>query len=214
MSKKLMITLAAAMALVLLIAGISSITRKNKTQEEESSVLTTGTEMIIVPSEMPEGINMQVPAGFTETNSPYYDKYFICNDASVIVTGEPLTLYGMDVKTYGESMKQQYREAADDFTLLSEEDTVVSEADCCLYEFTYAIKGEDAVQEMQCITAVVIKDERVYIVTCKSHRENFMNYRQAFRKMIESIQITGASPFSTDAAAGTQTEPAATEPTA
>ena len=211
MSKKLLITVAAAIILVVLIAGISAETHKNETAAEESSALKSGSEMIVVPSEMPEGITMQMPAGFTETTSPYYDKYFICDDASVIVTGEPLTIYGQDVRTYGESMKQQYQDTADDFLLLSEENTSVANADCCLYEFTYAIKGEDVTQEMQCLTAVVIKNERVYIVTCKSRRETFMKYRQPFRKMIESIQIADENS-SASAAAGTETtaaEPAA-----
>ncbi|MBR5362512.1 MAG: hypothetical protein IK134_04220 [Oscillospiraceae bacterium] len=209
MSQKLLITLAAAITLVILIAGISSLTHKHNTSSEESSEIVSGTEMIIVPSEMPERISLEVPAGFTETNSQYYEKYYVCNDASVIVTGEDLTIYGQDVKTYSEDVKAQYQNTADDFLLLSEEDTAVDGVDCRLFEFTYAIKGDGVSQEMQCMTAVIIKDERVYIVTCKSHRDTFMNYRQPFRKMLESIRIADEVFPSAGTAAAVQTDASA-----
>lgn len=205
MSQKLLITLAAAITLVILIAGISSLTHKQKKPEEESSEIVSGTEMIIVPSEMPDRISMEIPAGFTETNSPYYEKYYVCNDASVIVTGEELTIYGQDVKTYSEDVKAQYQNTADDFVLLAEEDTAVDGTDCRLFEFTYAIRGGDASQDMQCMTAVIIKDERVYIVTCKSHRDTFMNYRQPFRKMLESIRIADETFPAAGSSASAQT---------
>ena len=194
MSRKLLLTLAAAILLVVLIAGISAATRKQESTAEESSEAVSEEQIIIVPSAMPERISFEVPAGFTETASASYDKYYVMNDASVIVTGEDLKIYGQNVKTYGESVKEQYAQTADDFELISEETTAVSGVDCCLYEFTYAIKNTDASQGMQCITAVMIKDERVYIMTCKSHRENFPVYRQSFRKMIETIKIADDTP--------------------
>lgn len=211
MSKRLLLTFIAAIVMIVLIAGISALTRKQDPESDESSEITEGTQMIIVPSAMPERISLEVPAGFTETNSPSYDKYYIMNDASIIVTGETLTIFGQDVTSYGESVKQQYQQSADDFALFSEENTVVADVDCRLFEFTYAIKSADAVQEMQCLTAVIIKDDRVYIVTCKSHRDTFANYRQSFRRMIENIEIADESARSAGAVSETLTESAVTD---
>ena len=112
---------------------------------------------------------------------------------------------GQDVKTYSEDVKAQYQNTADDFVLLAEEDTAVDGTDCRLFEFTYAIRGGDASQDMQCMTAVIIKDERVYIVTCKSHRDTFMTYRQPFRKMLESIRIADETFPAAGSSASAQT---------
>ena len=206
MPQKLLIAFVAVVVLIVMIAGISSVSRKNDGAAEESSDIVDSTQTIIVPSEMPERISMEIPAGFTETASSYYDKYYVLNDASVIVTGEPLNMNSQDTKSYGEIVKSQYQQSVDDFVLLAEEETVVADVTCCLYEFTYAIKSADAVQEMQCITAVAIKDGQVYIVTCKSHRDSFMNYQQSFRTMIESIRIADADPVSSGSAAASQTQ--------
>ncbi|MBR3044529.1 MAG: hypothetical protein IKI45_08610 [Oscillospiraceae bacterium] len=204
MPQKLIVTLLAAVALVIVILGIMSMTKKKKPETaEESSAVISGTEMLIIPSEMPERISMDVDPAFTETNSAYYDKYYVCNDASVIVTGEKLSIYGQTVKEYGDSVLQQYQQTADDFALLSDETIPVSEVECRVFDFTYAVKSDDAQQNMQCTTAVLIKDEQVYLVTCKSHLENFSIYQTAFRRMIESIRIADASALTETTVTGT-----------
>lgn len=192
MTKKLVVTLLAAVVLVVVLLGVMTLTKDQNETAEESSEVISGTEILIVPSEMPERITMQVDPAFTETKSPNYEKYYICNDASVIVTGEELMMYGQTVETYGDSVLQQYRDTADDFTLLSDETVPVNEVDCRVFEFTYAIRSDEAQQNMECTTAVLIKDEHVYLVTCKSRLENYPTYRPAFRRMIESIQIADA----------------------
>lgn len=203
MSQKLLVTLFAAVVLVMLILGIMTLTHNRADKTEESSLIVSGTEILIVPSAMPERISMDVDPSFTETKSESYDKYYVCNDASVIVTGETLNIYGQNVRDYGDSVLQQYSASADGFTLLSDETVPVAKTDCRVLEFTYSIRSEDAEQKMQCTTAILIKDERVYIVTCKSHMENYALYRQTFRRMIESIQIAD-EPAAT-ASAGTET---------
>ena len=90
MTKKLVVTLLAAVVLVVVILGVMTLTKDQNETAEESSEVISGTEILIVPSEMPERITMQVDPAFSETKSPNYEKYYICNDASVIVTGEEL----------------------------------------------------------------------------------------------------------------------------
>lgn len=206
----------AVMLTVLIAAVIAGITllRGQQKNSEESSVTEelAGTQMVIVPSEMPERISFDVPAGFTETSSQYYDKYYVLNDASVIVTGEELILYGTPLEDYAEQIKQQYTQTAENFRLLSEEKPEINQRKCIVYEFTYDITGGDLKQTMECTTAVFLTAQDAYIITCKSHADSYQTYRGIFRKMIESVQIADRiDDLNTDStAAETQTLPDST----
>lgn len=189
MSNRVLAVLIAVLAVVLLIAGMS-VLNKNRGEESSESSHAVLTDVIIVPSEMPKRITFELPPGFTEKNSEAYDKYYVRDDASVIVTGEEMTIKGIRLDEYVDSVKAQYAQTADRYSLLSEQTVGLSGGvQCTVLEFTYSIIGEDAQQGMQCITAIMLKDNRSYIVTCKSRQESFSVYRSSFMRMIESIHI-------------------------
>ncbi len=206
MEKKGLIAIAVTVVIVLALAGMSAMQRKNRNEESsvaESSAVTT--DIIIVPAEMPSRISFQTPPGFTETSSAYYDKYYVLNDASVIVTGEELTIGGTVLDEYVEDVKAQYEKTADEYKLLSDDEIKLKgDLPCRVLQFTYAIVAADAKQEMECITAVIIQDDFVYIVTCKSKKETFNTYRAAFLQMIESIEIEEVTPPEATTAAAPQ----------
>ena len=189
MSKNLLIVLITVMAVVLLIGGLS-LWKSSSSDESSADSTAVMTDVIIVPSEMPERISFELPPGFTERSSEAYDKYYVRDDASVIVTGEEMVIKGIRLDEYVETVRSQYAQTADEFSLISEQTIALrSGVNCTVLEFTYAIVGEDVHQVMQCITAVIVKDNRAYLVTCKSKRENIQVYRAAFLRMIESITI-------------------------
>ena len=197
MSKKIILTLIAALAIVLLIGVISAFTGKKAPAEESSAeMLDLHDEMIIMPSVMPDGIVFDVPAGFTETASEFYDKYFVKNDASVIVTGDTLPNYNQTLDSFVDGVKEQYQQTAEHFRLLSEESPTISGIPCKLLEFTYDIVGSDSAQSMECTTLITIKSGKVFIFTCKSHLDTYAGYRNVFRKMLESIKFE--DPAKTD----------------
>lgn len=189
MSKKLLITALAIALVCMLIAVITALTRSGGEEEESSAEVIEGTEILVVPSEMPSGITMNLPPGFTETASDRYDKYFILNDASVIVTGDTLPDYNQSAEEYAKGVKEQYQQTADNFQLRDEETAQITNVPAVILEFTYDITGESAVQPMQCTTAILVKYGKVYIITCKSHADTFSTYRGSFRQMIDSIEI-------------------------
>ena len=208
MTKKALIAVIALVFVLLMIGILAAAVRKNgNTAEETASSEEELAKMVIVPSEMPVNISLPIPGGFSETSSPYYDKYYVMNDASIIVTGEKLAIPGQSLDDYALSMQRQYEKTADDYTLLSLGD-VKSGAPCKLLEFTYALIGEDVRQDFQCITAVLMKDDYVYIVTCKSKKENFASYRGAFLSMIGKITISDAEAPAQNGADGFTTSPA------
>lgn len=200
MSKKLIATILAILGVTVLIAVISAASSNRESAAEESSSaaeVVAGTEMLIIPSEMPEGITFEVPAGFTETSSPYYDKYYILNDASVIFTGDTLPDYNQTAESFAEGVKQQYEQTADNFRLLSEETVQLTTLSGKLLEFTYDIVGSESSQSMECTTAIFVKNGKVYLITCKSHQDTYSGYRNIFRRMIESVVITGETGAAT-----------------
>lgn len=148
------------------------------------------TERVIVPSSLPEGFSMKLPAGFSATQSPYYEEYYVCNDASIIVTGEQTIMDGVRLDEYTAQMRTSYEQTADDYALLETSVMDVNGVPCEWMEFRYAIVGEDARQEMHCLTAVLLQGRQVYILTCKSRAENFSSYEAAFRAAIESVTLT------------------------
>ncbi len=189
-SYKLIVLVLAIVVAAALIAGIAALSERTGRGTDESSLLPAeGTQYMLIPSAMPERIRLIPPAGFTETSSDYYEKYYIKDDASVIVTGEPLTIYGMDAEHYSQSVLEQYKSTVEGFELLNQEDIIVSDAACKLMEFQYSITGVDQERKMQCLTAITVKDDYVYIITCKSNVNTYLSYREEFRHTIESINI-------------------------
>lgn len=184
MSKKVLISVLALLIVILAVAIVSAIQRGRGAQSGGESSEFSVDDTIIVPSEMPEHISLQVPVGFTETSSPRYDKYYIKDDASIIITGEKLVISGIRADEYAEDVQKQYAATADGYQLLSHDTIQVSGVPCELLEFTYTFT-----EDMQCMTAVIVKQDYVYLITCKSRKSTFTLYRSAFRQAIESIAI-------------------------
>lgn len=194
MSKKLVVTVMAILGVTLLIALISAVSGRETAEDSvPDSGIEIADEVLIVPSVMPEKISFELPAGFTETASKFYDKYYVMNDASVIVTGDTLSDYNQDVDSYAAGVRQQYEQTADGFRLLSEETISLSGLQGRLLEFTYDIVGQEATQAMECTTAIFIKNGEVYLITCKSRQETYSGYRNAFRRMLETVAIADES---------------------
>ena len=194
-----------------LIAGIVAMqSKKQKPEESSESSAAAVTEILVVPDSITERFSFEPPADFTETASKAYTKYYVLNDASIIVTGEQLVIYGESLADYAGSVKAQYEQTADNFTLYGEEDVRIGSMDCKVYEFTYDIVGEDVKQTMECCTAIFVQGGEAFIMTCKSRMENYMNYRSAFRHAIETVKIAEPNAVQTSSAE-TVTIPAETE---
>ncbi|MCR5305649.1 MAG: DUF1795 domain-containing protein [Oscillospiraceae bacterium] len=197
MSQKTGAVMIAFLAILLLLAIYLGIAGKKKNRQQESSAAVTGTESTlpaIVPSSMPDGFTMQIPSGFTETGSQYIDRYYVRNDASIIVTGEKIIIPGEYLEDYVADVKKQYALTADEFQLVKEEPIRLADGlPCTILEFSYAIVGENARQDFRCLTAVMLKDNHSYIVTCKSRADTFGGYYQSFRDAVKSIRIADQS---------------------
>ncbi len=168
-----------------------------KSENSDSDLSSIGQDMVIIPSSLPENFTISIPGDFTTTSSASFDEYYVKDDASIIITDDPIAISGEKVESYMKKVKESYERTADQYVVFSEEYPTIHDTDACILEFGYAIVGADARQEMRCMTAVLIHHDVAYVITCKSRAETFGLYRQAFRACIESIRIQ-TPPIETD----------------
>ena len=197
MSKSMILVLMFALIALLAVGAVAASKgggRRGGNDSSSSSLDSLpSSEIVITPSQIPSRIHVQIPGDFTETSSDAYDKYFIKNDASIIITGEEQPGIGGQTEQYTEQVKQMYEQTADEFSLIKDEPEKVNDYMGHILEFTYAIIGKDTRADMQCMTAIFVKDDYIYVITCKSRRENYSNYRENFSQVIKSVTIDDPS---------------------
>lgn len=180
-----------AAAFILLVFGILANADKPKPSDNSSLEIPEQTEIVIVPSSYPERFSMRIPAGFQETSSEFYESYFFCDDASIIVTSEDI-LDGKRLDQYVNDMRIAYQTTVTDFKLLSDDVSQINRVTAESLEFTYTLNAADVSDEMHCFTTVLEKDSKIYIVTCKSLESTYQNYDASFRSAAKTIQIADA----------------------
>lgn len=153
----------------------------------EESSLSDG--VILIPTALPEYFTITIPEGFQTTSSAAYDEYYILDDASIIITDDPIAISGERLEDYMAKVKSIYEQTADCYALISEENPTINDVEASILEFSYAIVGENKQQDMQCMVAVLLHHDVAYVITCKSLAQNFPLYRGTFRSCIESIVI-------------------------
>lgn len=208
MSSNKVLTAVLVILLAAVAIGIFTIAAKKRAPGEESSAesLSETSQIAFVPSLMPTRITLQLPPGFSATSSEAYDIYYVLRDASIIVTGEKIVIGGEQVEHYAETVLEQYRKTADNFQLMKQEQFDVNGVQCVTVQFRYDIVAPDAKQGMECMTGILIKDNRSYIITCKSHVETFAGYMDAFRSAIRSAVIADEPVAGTASAPAPQSE--------
>ncbi len=158
----------------------------SSTNQAESS-LDDG--IVLIPTALPEYFDITIPAGFTATSSAAYEEYYIYNDASIIITDDPIAISGERLDNYAEKVKEIYEQTADNYLLLNEAKETINGTEAVLLEFTYALIGEDKKQDLQAMVCIMLHHDVAYVITCKSKAENFMQYRAGFRNAINTIEI-------------------------
>lgn len=168
--------------------ALSSVNEVESTAEDS---------IALIPTALPEYFNITIPAGFTATSSAAYEEYYILNDASIIITDDPIAISGERLENYAAKVKEIYEETADHYLLLNESKETIHGTEAVLLEFTYALVGEEKKQDLQAMVCIMLHHDVAYVITCKSKAENFMQYRAGFREAIHTIEIE-TPPASTE----------------
>ncbi len=132
-------------------------------------------------------LSIKVPENFTATSSEYYEEYYICDDASIIITSTSDDAPYSSAASYAETAIAAYKELATSFTLVAEETYVSGHYTVKSLEFTYQI-GEDS-ELMHCVTGYLTDSATMYIITCKSLDRTFADYYDSFVEVLETATV-------------------------
>lgn len=130
-------------------------------------------------------LKLDIPETFSETSSEFYEKYYICNDASIIITEDtegPFT----SAYDYSISALRQYQETASTVEVLSQEVVIAKNCDVQVLEFRYTL-GDNAEADLTAATGFMTDGESMYIITCKSNTDTYPQYRDAFYTVMRSV---------------------------
>lgn len=133
-------------------------------------------------------IKLDIPETFSKTSSEFYEEYYICNDASIIVTEDKNGPF-IDGHEYSINALQQYREIATTVEVLSDEVLTCQNSQVQTLEFRYTL-GDNAEADMTAITGFITDGDSMFIITCKSNTATYEQYSETFRAVLTSAMLT------------------------
>ena len=164
---------------MLLLAGCSSKSGKNTDETLET---------VVVYQALPlPDIFVDIPESFEETSSQFYEKYYICEDASIIVTEDKNGPFP-SAYDYSLSALEQYRSVANTLEVLSQDALTAKNCGIQMIEFNYTL-GENNDTQMSTMVGFVTDGDSMYIITCKSNTSTYAEYQNAFRTVMESVML-------------------------
>ena len=170
--------LAAVCALSLLLTGCSSAI---PSQEENT------TETMVVYKALPlPDLFVDIPEGYAETSSEFYEKYYIQDDASIIITEDNNAPKG-SIKDYSTRALVQYQGMTHTLEVTGSDTIYVGSMQVEILEFTYTL-GEDT-PALSTLVSYASDGATVYIITCKCAAENYDAHRDEFLAVVNSMRV-------------------------
>ncbi len=128
-----------------------------------------------------------IPQTFTETSSEQIDKFYVCDDASIIFMEDPNPCN--DLYAYAISALVEYQKLAtseetiDDAVIQGNSHTVQT------LEFIYSLGEEGDGPTLHAIVGFISDGASVFTVTCKSEVDTFESHREEFLTTLRSVRI-------------------------
>lgn len=165
-------------ACALLLTGCSGVS--GKTEEQTS-------ETLVVYKALPlPNLFVDIPERFEETSSEFYEKYYICDDASIIITEDQQSA-GVSIKDYSIQALVQYQDLTKTLDITGDELVYADSLAVQVLEFTYTLAEDGPAISTMVGFAGDLKS--VYIVTCKCAEEHYAEYRDDFMTVMTSMRI-------------------------
>ncbi len=170
--------IALLLAMCLCCAGCS----KEGTEDSSSAV------EVYVALPLPD-LFVEIPEHFETTSSQYYEEYYVCEDASVIITEDPNGPYS-SVEDYVTRALVKYQEIADEVILHHNEILYAGTSAVHTLEFTYSIPAEDGTSITKtCFAGFLTDTQSMYIITCKPDPDTYEKYRTDFVNIATSVSF-------------------------
>ncbi len=150
-------------------------------QEEEPAE----TKVVYQALPLPE-LYLEIPAHFGTTSSQFYEEYYICEDASIIITQDTAGAPYSSLEDYAVSAIVEYQNITTAFDLTNDEIVYAGNIGVKILEFTYTIGEGDTSISKSCMAGYLTDLDSMYIITCKSDVDTYETYRQDFLDVITS----------------------------
>ncbi len=162
----------------LLLAGCSA-------NSEEKEPL----ETIAVYNALPlPDLSLDIPEGYEATSSEFYEKYYIQEDASIIITEDTNGPFASSYD-YAVSALSEYQKVASKVEVITDEPIQGKNCSVHLLKFRYTL-GENNEADMTCLAGFATDGSSMYIITCKSNTSTYSLHHDEFYTVMQSVMMT------------------------
>ncbi|MBR1554783.1 MAG: hypothetical protein IJ644_05235 [Oscillospiraceae bacterium] len=133
---------------------------------------------------------VSIPENYETTSSNAYKEYYVCEDASIIITEDTREASYPSAYDYSVNALNEYQKVATSLQFLNSE---VLKSGCPYsiqtLEFNYELgEGEEAAR-LTCLVGYLTDGVSMYIITCKSNTDTYQNHRDEFVQVMNSAVI-------------------------
>lgn len=131
-------------------------------------------------------LHVSIPERFKTTSSEFYKEYYICEDASIIITEDTADAPYNSVYDYSVKALVEYQNVTSELKLLNDELLHADATAIQMMEFTYTLGEGDKSISKTCMVGYLTDRNSMYIITCKSDVDTYENFREDFLSVIRS----------------------------
>lgn len=174
----------AVLIIGLLIIGVVLTSGCIEKQPEiaEGAYVSEGYGFAIVP---PEAWDVDESRQFGEIVAFYAPEAEANFTSNMLIHIEELP-YEVSLEEYINASKEQLPLILTNYTMVSEQDIVISGAEA----YEWVITHEMGIFKIQAKQVIIIKGERAYLITSTALQDNFDTYAPAFEESIQTFQFT------------------------
>ena len=141
-------------------------------------------ESIVVYKALPlPDLTVEIPDGYEETSSQFYEKFYKKDDATIIIT-EDNEGGKKSVRDFSAEALLEYQKVTHSLDMIGDETVLAGHMTCQILEFTYTIEEGDA--PISSMVGFAADGSTMYIITCKCNAENYESHRGEFKTVIQS----------------------------
>ena len=166
----------------LLLAALLSLTGCAAGANGETTAETQETMIVYKALPLPD-LTVNIPEGYEETSSRFYDKFYIKDDATIIIT-EDNEKGDMPPRDFSVDALTQYQKLTNSLEMIGDSTTLAGDQIVQILEFTYTIEAGD--QPISTMVGYSTDGRTMYIITCKCDAENYTAHREEFLTVIQS----------------------------
>ena len=158
------------------------------TQKTEEDVQETYVVYQALP--LPD-LYVEIPENYQKTSSDAYKEYYLCDDASIIITEDKRQEHYNSAGEYSVNALKEYQLATASLEYL---DTQVLDTGCIYkmqtLEFNYTLTDDADATVMSCLAGYMTDGDSMYIITCKSSSATYPSHKNEFLEVMHSAVIS------------------------